>query len=86
MDSYKTMKPDDLGDEADNADLAAFRRACVLHQRMQHSTDMATTEYMWNDGEWGVRVAEYVDVEPLSIGVETELQLMHAYTTGGYDL
>jgi hypothetical protein len=58
--TYKTMTLEHLGDNANVADLAAFRRACNLRHHVVDETELETTDWMWGDGDWLSRVGQYV--------------------------
>lgn len=58
--TFRTMDVSDLGDDATPADLADFCRACEVRQSNTGGSDGDVTAWMWGDGDWASRVAEYL--------------------------
>lgn len=54
--TYKTMTVEHLGDNANQADLDSFRRACERRQKITGETAAEVTEFYWGDGDWQERI------------------------------
>lgn len=59
-DTYETMTVEHLGSGATDEDLAAFVAACEARQKQTGESDEEVTDWMWNNGDFGARVAQYI--------------------------
>jgi hypothetical protein len=57
--TWHNMTTEHLGNHATDADLGRFRDACRAYQTETGADDYEATEFMWNGGDWGSRVADY---------------------------
>ena len=62
MTTFRTMTVSDLGDNCTASDLEAFRNACIARQAETGESDAYVTTWMWGDGDWAARAAQYVEV------------------------
>jgi hypothetical protein len=59
MTTWRDMTVEHLGDNTTAADLERFRSACRAYQEETGADDWDATEFVWNGGDWGSRVADY---------------------------
>lgn len=60
--TFRTMDISELGDNCTAQDLADFRAACAARQADTGEDDETVTAWMWGDGDWAARAAQYVEV------------------------